>query len=40
LSGPSATLTVTFEEGIDMRTKLRHGAHGGGEAFLGDGAGV
>jgi hypothetical protein len=28
LSGPSATLTVTFEEGIDMRTKLRHGAHG------------
>jgi predicted acylesterase/phospholipase RssA len=21
-------LTVTFEEGIDMRTKLRHGAHG------------
>src|SRR5664280_3167548 len=27
------------EEGIDLGTQLGHGAHGGGEVFLGDGGG-
>src|SRR5664279_2466615 len=28
-----------FEESIDERAQLRHGAHGGGKVFLGDGGG-
>src|SRR5450830_513195 len=28
-----------FEESIDARAQFRHGAHGGGKVFLGDGGG-